>query len=198
MNNQSVSPNPNRRPAIAVIIAAAVLALIVVGGVGFVVGGTVAHNQTAHNPPVATALAAATATSEVIATQTALPTATPLPAVNPLAGASILTSEICASTGTGCNQGTTNSFTTLGPFVILYICYVDHVSQQTNAQLQLQVFNAAGRQVDVLSEACQGTTFSQGIISEKLPAGSYTITVGATTGPSWDIVVLEDEPSAST
>ena len=186
-----MNPKPPQRPLPVIVFVLGAIALLLMVGLGVLVGATIARNQTVHTPIVATTLAAATSTAEINATQTALPTPTALPAVDPLTNTTILTSEFCASTGTGCRAGTTNSFTTSGPFVILYECYHDFASPDANAQLQMQVFDSTGHQVDVLSEPCQGTTSNDAIIAEKQPAGTYTLSIGATTGPSWVITMLE-------
>jgi hypothetical protein len=166
-------------------------------GLGYLVGTNIVRNQAVHTPIVATTLAAATSTAEVFATQTALPTPTPLPSVNPLADAQILVSDICKSTGTGCPSWSSPTFGTYGPFVIAWVCFHDYASPDSNAQLQMQLFNSTGHQVDVLSESCQGNTTNNGIIPEKLPAGTYTISYGATDGPSWAVMALEDYAPAA-
>jgi hypothetical protein len=101
------------------------------------------------------------------------------------------TSIMCSSTGSGCSQSSSSLFTTLGAFSLLWACSHNYVSPDLNATIQIQVFNGAGRQVDVLSGACTGKTPSQGIILESLPPGTYSLTVGQTTGPSWVIFALE-------
>jgi hypothetical protein len=193
-----MNPNPPRRPVPVIVFVLGATALLLMAGLGVLIGATIARNQTVHTPIVGTTLAAATATAEINATQTEMPTPTALPAADPLTNTTILTSEFCASTGTGCRAGTTNSFTTSGPFVILYECYHDFASPDANAQLQIQVFDSTGHQVDVLSEPCQGVSSAgnDAIIPEKQPAGTYSISIGATTGPSWVITMLEyDSPT---
>lgn len=190
--------SPKRRSVTVITMMATLLALIAVGGLGFLIGDADGHTtKQVHIPPVATrTLPDAPMTTRAVATYSALPTTTLTPPTDPLADAIVLTSQMCASTGTGCQQSTTDSFTTRGSFDVMYVCYHDYPSTANNAQLVMQLFNSAGRQVDVLSEACQGNTSSSGLISESQPAGTYTITVGATTGPSWVIVALQGAGSA--
>ncbi|MGO8951308.1 MAG: hypothetical protein ACLQUY_27370 [Ktedonobacterales bacterium] len=145
--------------------------------------------------PVATATSVAQTTqtqqAQVTETQQPLPTATATPEVNQFAGSMILTTVMCSSSGNGCPQSTSSSFKTQGPFSLLWACSNNDVSPNLNATIQIQVFNGAGRQVDVLSGTCTGKTPSQGIILEDLPPDTYTLTIGETTGPSWVVFALE-------
>jgi hypothetical protein len=116
---------------------------------------------------------------------------------DPLAGAEVLSWMDCTSTGTGCTEFSTPKFTASGPFDVLWVCSTDYISSTRNATLQLEVFDNTGRQVDALSEPCTGVTEGRGLISETLPAGQYTLTAQATTGPSWFVVVLAGAQSAA-
>jgi hypothetical protein len=101
----------------------------------------------------------------------------------------------CISTGTGCTQYTTPQFTSVGPFDILWVCETDQIALTPNESLQMALFNSSGKQVGALGVPCDGVSAHQGLISEKLPAGSYKLTTQATTGPSWFVSVLEGAPS---
>ena len=195
---QQIQLPPSRSPVPTVLVTLLLVIILMAASIG----GTllVSGRLTAHRPPAPTptTVNVPALSTQIAANVQATGTATALqaPPTDPLAGTHILSLVDCIATGSGCTQNTTPQFTSVGPFDILWVCETDQIALTPNENLQMALFNSSGKQVAGLAVPCDGFSAHHGLISENLPAGSYTLTTQATTGPSWFVTVLEGAPSA--